>query len=35
MEIYGLGASPDLVSTVSDAVMETVTEWQNRPLETS
>jgi putative transposase len=35
MEIYGLDVSSDLVSTVTDAVMETVTEWQNRPLETS
>lgn len=35
MEIYGLDVSPDLISTVTDAVLETVTEWQNRPLETS
>ena len=35
MEIYGLDVSPDLISTVTDAVMETVAEWQNRPLETS
>ncbi len=35
MEIYGLDVSPDLISPVTDAVMETVTEWQNRPLETS
>jgi putative transposase len=35
IEIYGLDVSSDLVSTVTDAVMETVTEWQNRPLETS
>lgn len=34
-EIYGLDVSPDLISTVTDAVLETVTEWQNRPLETS
>lgn len=34
-EIYGLDVSPDLISTITDAVMETVTEWQNRPLETS
>jgi putative transposase len=32
-EIYGLDVSPDLISTVTDAVLETVTEWQNRPLE--
>jgi putative transposase len=25
--------SPDLISTVTDAVLETVAEWQNRPLE--
>lgn len=35
MELYGLDVSPDLISTVTDAVMETVAEWQNRPLETS
>ena len=32
-ELYGIDASPDLISTITDAVMETVTEWQNRPLE--
>jgi putative transposase len=25
--------SPDLISTVTDAVLETFTEWQNRPQE--
>jgi len=35
MEIYGLDVSPDLISTVTDAVLESVTEWQNRALETS
>jgi hypothetical protein len=35
LEIYGLGVSPDLISTVTDAVLETVGEWQNRPLEAS
>ena len=35
LELYGLEVSPDLVSTVTDAVLETVSEWQNRPLETS
>ena len=35
LEIYGLDVSPDLISTVTDAVLETVSEWQNRPLETS
>jgi putative transposase len=34
-EIYGLDVSPDLISTVTDTVLETVTEWQNRPLEAS
>src|SRR6188472_2622118 len=33
MEIYGLDVSPDLTSTVTDAVLEAVGEWQNRPLE--
>src|SRR6202451_3050229 len=33
LEIYGLEVSPDLISTVTDAVLETVGEWQNRPLE--
>jgi putative transposase len=32
-EIYGLEVSPDLVSAITDAVLEEVTEWQNRPLE--
>jgi putative transposase len=32
-EIYGLDVSTDLISTITDAVLETVTEWQNRPLE--
>ena len=35
LELYGLEVSPDLISTVTDAVRETVAEWQNRPLETS
>ena len=35
MELYGLEVSPDLISTVTDAVLETVAEWQNRPLEAS
>ena len=33
LELYGLELSPDLISTVTDAVLETVAEWQNRPLE--
>src|SRR5690349_4563492 len=32
-ELYGLDVSPDLVSAVTDAVLDEVTEWQNRPLE--
>ena len=32
-EIYGLDVSPDLVSAVTDAVLEEVALWQNRPLE--
>ena len=32
-ELYGLDVSPDLVSTVTDAVLEQVAEWQNRPLD--
>src|ERR1700689_1950746 len=33
LELYGLEVSPDLISTVTDAVLETVAEGQNRPLE--
>jgi putative transposase len=32
-EIYGIGISPELVSAVTDSVIEHVTAWQNRPLE--
>jgi putative transposase len=32
-ELYGVEMSPDLVSTITDAVMEEVAEWQNRPLD--
>jgi transposase-like protein len=32
-ELYGVEVSPDLISTVTDAVLEEVKEWQNRPLE--
>ena len=32
-ELYGLDISPDLVSAVTDAVLEEVAIWQNRPLE--
>jgi putative transposase len=32
-ELYGVDISPDLVSAVTDAVLEEVALWQNRPLE--
>src|ERR671912_1590537 len=32
-DLYGIEVSPDLVSAVTDAVLEEVAEWQNRPLE--
>jgi putative transposase len=32
-ELYGIDVSPDLISAVTDDVLEEVTEWQNRPLE--
>jgi putative transposase len=32
-ELYGIEVSPDLVSRVTDAVMEEVKEWQTRPLD--
>ena len=32
-ELYGIEVSPDLISTVTDAVLEEVSEWQNRPLD--
>ena len=32
-EIYGVEASPSLISAITDAVMEEVTAWQNRPLD--
>jgi len=35
MRLYGLDLLPDLMSTVTDAVLETVTEWQGRPLDAS
>jgi len=33
-ELYGIDVSPDLISAVTDAVLEEVAEWQSRPLET-
>ncbi len=32
-EIYGVGVSPDLISTVTDAVIDEVRAWQQRPLD--
>jgi putative transposase len=32
-ELYGVEVSPDLISTVTDAVLEEVATWQARPLE--
>ena len=32
-ELYGIDVSPDLISTVTDAVLEAVTERQGRPLD--
>jgi putative transposase len=32
-ELYGIEVSPDLVSAVTDAVLDEVADWQNRPLE--
>jgi putative transposase len=33
-ELYGTEVSPDLISRVTDAVLEEVKEWQARPLDT-
>jgi putative transposase len=33
-EMYAIDVSPDLISTVTDAVLAEVTAWQTRPLET-
>jgi putative transposase len=30
---YGVEVSPDLISRVTDAVLEAVRDWQNRPLD--
>ena len=32
-ELYGIEVSPDLISSITDAVLETVAEWQGRPLD--
>ncbi|MFC6411486.1 IS256 family transposase, partial [Massilia varians] len=33
LELYGTEVSPDLISTITDEVLEEVTQWQQRPLE--
>jgi putative transposase len=33
-DLYAIDVSPDLVSAVTDAVLDEIAEWQNRPLET-
>ena len=33
-DLYGIDVSPDLISTITDAVFEAVTQWQGRPLDT-
>ena len=33
MELYGVEVSPDLISRVTDAVLDEVRDWQNRPLD--
>ena len=32
-EMYGVEVSPTLISSVTEAVMEEVKAWRNRPLE--
>src|SRR5215470_8054382 len=32
-ELYSVEVSPDLISRVTDAVLDEVREWQNRPLD--
>ncbi len=32
-DLYGIDASPDLISAVTDAVLEEIAAWQARPLE--
>ena len=34
-KMYNVDVSPDLISRVTDAVLDEVREWQNRPLEKS
>jgi putative transposase len=32
-ELYGIDVSPVLISAVTDAILEEIAEWQDRPLE--
>src|SRR3954468_22830761 len=32
-ELYGIDVSPDLISAVTEAILDEIAEWQNRPLE--
>jgi putative transposase len=32
-ELYGIEVSPDLISAVTDAILDEIAEWQDRPLE--
>ena len=32
-DLYGIDVSPDLISAVTDAVLDEIADWQNRPLE--
>lgn len=32
-DLYGIDVSPDLISTVTDAVLDEVATWQQRPLD--
>ena len=32
-DLYGIDVSPDLISTVTDAVLDQVATWQQRPLD--
>lgn len=34
-DVYGVDVSPDLISTITDAVLETVAGWQERLLDAS
>ena len=32
-DLYGIDVSPDLISAVTDAILDEIAEWQDRPLE--